>query len=399
MKKTNTPSFINALHHGSFAAMTLTKRFPSIIQNIIDRNDINAAQKKELVALRQDILTGPISPLTLTSPEDLIYWKDFNEKYTGCSFYEIPFFKAEAYIYKRIMDIMEADGVRIDPFLSMKIENVNCNIEYITNLVEMQATYLPAFDPTYFDQLILRTLWANSADLSQLEINNQTTNSASIKNLVIDDRLKFMKFMACHNVLQTIDYVADNAGIELLTDLLLIDYLLSTGKVDQVILHLKQHPTFVSDATVTDVHHHLYLLSPFKNTHLQEFLKRIENLITNSKLVLQDDAFWNSPYHFTELPANAIKSISQHTLIIFKGDANYRRLFEDRQWPQTTLIKDVLNYIPIPALSIRTLKSEIILGISDDQATALTNADPDWLTNGLFGLVMFIPPSESAVLP
>ena len=47
--------------------------------------------------------------------------------------------------------------------------------------------------------------------------------------------------------------VLDNTGSELALDLLLVDALLSFGFA-RVTLHVKMHPTFVSDATAADVH-------------------------------------------------------------------------------------------------------------------------------------------------
>src|SRR4030095_12960907 len=51
-----------------------------------------------------------------------------------------------------------------------------------------------------------------------------------------------------------VDCLLDNAGFELLGDLCLADYLLSTAQVQTVRVHAKLHPTFVSDAIMVDVH-------------------------------------------------------------------------------------------------------------------------------------------------
>ncbi|MCZ7669259.1 MAG: damage-control phosphatase ARMT1 family protein [Chloroflexi bacterium] len=50
-----------------------------------------------------------------------------------------------------------------------------------------------------------------------------------------------------------IDLIADNAGFELAADLCLVDYLLKSETAVTVHLHLKAHPTFVSDALIKDV--------------------------------------------------------------------------------------------------------------------------------------------------
>src|SRR5262249_11202823 len=51
-----------------------------------------------------------------------------------------------------------------------------------------------------------------------------------------------------------VDCLLDNAGFELLGDLCLAEYLLSTAQVQTVRFHAKVHPTFVSDAIIADVH-------------------------------------------------------------------------------------------------------------------------------------------------
>jgi len=45
----------------------------------------------------------------------------------------------------------------------------------------------------------------------------------------------------------------DNAGFELVTDLCLADFLVTSGIASSVVFHLKSHPTFVSDAMSKDV--------------------------------------------------------------------------------------------------------------------------------------------------
>ncbi|MEV0611489.1 ARMT1-like domain-containing protein [Polymorphospora rubra] len=47
--------------------------------------------------------------------------------------------------------------------------------------------------------------------------------------------------------------VADNAGRELLADLVLVDHLLAAGLAERVTLHVKPYPYYVSDATTADV--------------------------------------------------------------------------------------------------------------------------------------------------
>ena len=58
-----------------------------------------------------------------------------------------------------------------------------------------------------------------------------------------------------------VDILVDNAGFELVGDLTVADYLLSTQSTGTVSLHLKSHPTFVSDAMIKDIHGTLEFLA------------------------------------------------------------------------------------------------------------------------------------------
>ena len=63
-----------------------------------------------------------------------------------------------------------------------------------------------------------------------------------------------------------IGIIVDNAGYELVSDLVLGHCLLATGAADVVTYHTKGHPTFVSDATTKDV---LETIEVLKSSPLQ----------------------------------------------------------------------------------------------------------------------------------
>lgn len=52
---------------------------------------------------------------------------------------------------------------------------------------------------------------------------------------------------------RAVHLIADNAGRELIPDLILIDHLLHTGRAGKAVLHVKPCPYYVSDATRADV--------------------------------------------------------------------------------------------------------------------------------------------------
>jgi hypothetical protein len=193
-----------------------------------------------------------------------------------------------------------------------------------------------------------------------------------------------------------IDIIADNAGLELVTDLALADYLLSTGGASKVHIHLKPHPTFVSDAMISDVLATADYLAAHENDAVAAFGRRLRQHQAKGDLSLKEDPFWVSALPFWEIPEDLREELRQSDLIISKGDANYRRLLGDRQWPFTTPFSAILSYTPAPLLALRTLKAELACGLAETQINRLNEEDPRWLVNGRWGVIQFALPGGMA---
>lgn len=385
--KSNLPDPISAAT-SPFAAFTFDVRFPFIINQLKANNPLSTLQEVEFDNLLQEIRAGVVPPGKGTIyPEDWVYWEGFFAEHAGKRYADVPFYAAEAYIYYRIIRIMDYKHTGLDPFYDLKSNGLTHHREFVEAMARKHMQQPAVFDRTYFTSLLYATLWANSADLSQLEINDALVNPALRKNLVIDDSTVLYGLLTSASTSE-VDFIADNAGLELLSDLFLIDYLLNTEEVLQVHLHLKAYPTFVSDATIPDVLGHLEVLRSFQSAPLAHFVDRLEAYRQTHRLNLLSHPFWNSPCHFTKLPMAITAGFGNSSVLIVKGDANYRRLFEDREWPYTTPVGDVLNYLDRPCFSIRTLKSEIILGMDERKLNNLFNEDREWLTNGKYGLIM-----------
>src|SRR5262249_18851982 len=98
--------------------------------------------------------------------------------------------------------------------------------------------------------LLLASLWGNQADLGFLF--GATGPLDAPGGLVADAgprRWAARETGGPHHV----GIVTDNAGRELLADLVLVDHLLRTGLAGAVTLHLKPRPYYVSDATTADL--------------------------------------------------------------------------------------------------------------------------------------------------
>ena len=388
--KINPPRPISAAT-SSFAAFTFDVRFPHIINQIKTNNPLQPSQLVALDELTQEIAAGTV-PVgkEITYPEDRVYWETFFAEYAGKRYAEVPFFEAEAYIYYRIIHIVDFRNTGLDPFHRVKTDSLMQHRDFVEAASAKHMQQPTVFSADYFGTLLQATLWGNSADLSQLETNDALVDPALRNNLVIDDSAALCRMISSKNGGE-IDFITDNAGLELVSDLFLIDYLLAAGQVSHINLHLKAYPTFVSDATPSDVMDHLELLNGFESEAVSRFAGRLEAHRSSGKLRLLSHPFWNSPCHFTKLPEAITQGFAKDTILLFKGDANYRRLFEDREWPYTMPVKGMLDYLERPCFSIRTLKSEIVLGMDGDQVRQLDETDENWVTNGKYGLIQGNP--------
>ena len=98
--------------------------------------------------------------------------------------------------------------------------------------------------------------------------------------------------------------------------------------------------------------------------------------------------FWSSPLHFSRMPADLRERLAGADITIVKGDANYRRLLEDRRWDPWESMDRIAAGFPSPFASLRTMKSEIVVDVSrPDVGPSLQAEDPGWLTNGRRGIV------------
>ena len=79
--------------------------------------------------------------------------------------------------------------------------------------------------------------------------------------------------------------------------------------------------------------------------------------------------------------------MSPATLTILKGDLNYRRLIGDRTWPPTTPFTDLTAYFPTPVAALRTLKSDVAIGLTPPTVAQLDATATAWRTTGEHALI------------
>jgi hypothetical protein len=112
----------------------------------------------------------------------------------------------------------------------------------------------------------------------------------------------------------------------------------------------------------------------------------LRQALLDARLALAPHPFWNSAGSLWDAPAELEQPFAEARLVILKGDAHYRRMVGDASWPPDTPSARVTCYFPAPLLSLRTLKSDPIVGLAPGQAAALDALDATWRVNGQRGL-------------
>ena len=247
-----------------------------------------------------------------------------------------------------------------------------------------------------FRAILLLDLWGNRADLSLSggkKIHDKESNATGTTLLADDIKQCWSSptFQSGARKDLHVSIVLDNCGLELCTDLILSEMLLVSGVAKTVTLYAKQHPIFVSDALPKDVHHHVQMLSQWKGTN-----KCIDllPLIQSKRLIVTSHAFFNSGHPCKAMPTAApdlFNALKGQDLIVFKGDANYRRLMGEQTWNETASFDQVVSYLPSPALAIRTLKYPLSCGASGSSIGAAKDlyGPNEWNCIGKCGVVHF----------
>lgn len=396
------PSAVMVSETGSFAQYTIRERLPAIIQRVILDNSFSQSAIANLEALMREVLDGVIRPIQKDRGPDIASWSTYVEPFQGNSWFDTPFYFAEAYFYRRILEAIfyfQAEpNHRSDPFALQKQLSLETAIEAIRAIAlqtnpSISGSAHHNWQRSDLIRLLHLALWGNRVDLSLWSARESSRIRTQVEQdevniLVNHGHLVVNQLSQMQNV--RFDFIVDNAGFELLCDLVLVDFLLSTQIAETIHLHLKPYPIFVSDAMIRDVRHTMTVLAADQNEAVQLLATRLQNFVTIGRLSLQDDFFWTAPLPFWEMPLTLRQELAQSKLVFIKGDANYRRLLGDCHWAFTTPLEDVASYFPAPLVALRTLKSEVITGLRLEQIERLTQEDPKWLINGQWGVIHFV---------
>jgi hypothetical protein len=369
----------------SFPWQVFHDRHPTLLAQIAEAIPYSATQRRDLQALLDETLTQPMTPLP-EGAHDRGAWDRWGTEHFGRPWAQAPFLWAESYFYRRLLGAVRffepGPWYWYDPFGFLKHAEL-ADPALDNHLAWVGAAHLlPRRSQT--GALLHASLWGNRADLGfRIGLAGGRDNHPAA-GLVADDTDTVVNSLETGG-LRRVALVADNAGREILADLVLIDHLLSRGLAGTVVLHVKPHPYYVSDATASDVVACLRRLATAPGAPAA-VAGRLHDALGDGRLELYTHWFYSSPLTFHDLPDDLAAEFQRTSLTVLKGDLNYRRLVGDLHWRATTPFTDAARYFPSPVVTLRTLKSDVVVGLDAPVVTALDSSDPAWRTNGAHGL-------------
>ncbi|WP_218893209.1 damage-control phosphatase ARMT1 family protein [Streptomyces sp. 1331.2] len=406
---------------GSFPWGVFHERHPALVRQVLDALPYGPAERAAVERLLVESTTGVLEPLrprladstdaadaVVDGPDaaDAARWARWGEALWGRPWGEAPFLWAESYFYRRLLDatgyFRPGAWQGVDPFAPFKAA------ELAGSAVDEELAALDGIDglpqARRAEVLLSSALWGNRADLS-FRITAEPGGPA-VSDLVADDSALLWATLERAGGEGRVCVVADNAGRELLPDLVLIDHLLTHGLAAQVVLYVKPQPYYVSDATMTDV---LAALDRLRNARAARPARpaspaspasatpppqaaaavgqRLWQAMGSGALAVRTHPFFCAPLPFHDLPADLRAEFADAALTVFKGDLNYRRLVGDRLRPPTTPFADTTGYFPSAVAALRTLKSEVIVGVDAATVARLDATGTPWRTNGRHAVV------------
>lgn len=396
------PPPLRGADEDSFAHRSVVERLPDILRRVLEENDAPPSVVAALKQLVGEIPGTPLHPIDDPGAADLADWNGYVNDLGGADWLEAPWFFAETYFYRRIVaatGYLTEPLYHTDPFAYQKQAGLTSNRAAIRSMARVLNKTLRTrpLPPSALGTLLQQSLWGNRADLSLWAADDDSRGDLGQPDdyLVADHRNAVADLLAEAGPDATILIVADNAGLEFVGDLCLMDGLLSGQLASQIHVHVKSHPTFVSDVVEPDVGDTITCLRDSIDRRVQKLGGRLQDHLDAGRITIDDHFYWTSPLPLWQMPDDVESEMANADLVILKGDANYRRMLGDRHWAYDTPLEDATGYVPTPTLALRTLKSEVAAGLDPDVIERAASESPDWDINGEWGMIQLSKPIEN----
>ncbi|GAA3607404.1 damage-control phosphatase ARMT1 family protein [Kineosporia mesophila] len=367
-----------------FPRSVLRDRHPELLAKVLDGVPYPPEVRLAVNGLLQE-LDGSILPLS-DSHADAAQWAEWSAPYLGKSWYEVPFLWAENFFYRKLLGatgwFAPGPWQSVDPFGPQKdAELAGAAVQAELEALE-QLGSLP--DSQALDSLVLAALWGNRADLG-FKIQRPTGDDGApeVDNMIADQRDALLPLLTDAS---RIILITDNVGRELLPDLVLADRLLVGRSGVTAWLHVKPSPYFTSDAMPADVLKTVQRMVDGPPA-ASEIGHRLRNFLSEGRLELVAHPFYVAPLTYDQAPPDLQKHYARADLTLLKGDLNYRRLVGDAAWPATTPFGAVTSYWPGRVAALRTLKSDVLVGVDEERLAALDATGEAWRTSGRHAVI------------
>ncbi|PFH47770.1 hypothetical protein AMATHDRAFT_151339 [Amanita thiersii Skay4041] len=356
------------------------------------------------------------------------------------TWFTAPWLYAECYLYRLIRSFFAQTEHwnQKDPFFAQKVkmfkQSGNSILQIATTVHEMESLKASLMtDPdklsVLFREMLQMCLWyvmsrsdlsllthLSASDIEHLQAVGKDAQAARQQFILRDNQDKAWEHISSMDKAR-IDFVLDNSGFELFTDLVFADFLVTfTPHVGKVVFHPKLIPWFVSDVTPPDF---AATLSSLKEAeaffsinspsnaesfdHLRRMVTRWERYLEqgvfalsvplntplggNRSAVTDNAAFWTSPHPYWDLRLNApelFKELRESGLVILKVCYG---LTGDIKWPGWTSLTEALGtFWPLagsfPLLSLRTNKADVIVGVERATVERLDRSGEKWRVDG-----------------
>ena len=287
----------SASDKSSFAYESTVKRWPAILTQVIDglysasytlgASDASDEAKRiieRIAALKHDMgRDRPLQPINAQDPDTSLFDKTI--AHNNWSWFSAPWLFAECYLYRLLRSFFATSQhwANYDPFAHSKNAAFRQSGTAITALAETIEGIVakanasgteqgqgqgqgpestPEGRAILFHEMAQMSLWGNATDLSlltslsyadlqALQTTGREQQEARAKFILANDLDRAWAHLSAQKEAR-VDIVLDNAGFELVSDLIFADWLLTTPHVSHVVFHPKNMPWFVSDVIPTD---------------------------------------------------------------------------------------------------------------------------------------------------
>ncbi len=389
MRGVTRPKPIRTDGSNEFARYSMEKRVPAIARDVVARNPgFSPAVKRSIERLARDIENDAPIPSPRPPAPDVEAWTEPYASHANETWLDAEWFYAEYAFYRELARACRFWETGRDPFAWAKEEEVASDALWARLGGALRS--LPIERAERIAISMEQSLWGNRVDLSYRVAAGRTHGQEG--DLLADDRAAALALLSRAG--GQVHVAADNTGTELALDLALIDALLGDEQA-QVTLHLKAQPVFVSDAVPGDVWTLLDRMRSHAEAPVSQLAERLFAAFDDERLSLAPDPFWSGPRFLHDMPRTVREWLATATLLVLKGDANYRRLSGDALWPSEATFAQACAGVPCAVACLRTMKSDSVVGLPPDVVAQLDATESRWRIDGKRGVIQV----GSAALP